>query len=373
MNAGRKAAGRGGPPAPPRRSGPACRPGGEGESNECVRPGRLVERARAAVLRKRALHGPPARGHDRGEPGPDGGAGGRPRGAGRVRHGPPVQLSATGRRGRRRARSGSTRSASARATGSASGRRTARSGSFVQYGTAKLGAILVNINPAYRTHELAYVLKQAGISVLVSAPEFKTSDYRAMVAEVRGDCPDLREVLFLGDPEWEQLLATGRAGDRGLLAAAGDASCRPTTRSTSSTPRGRRASPRARRSPTTTCSTTASSSARAAATPRPTGSASRCPTTTASAWAWATSAATSHGATMVIPAPGFDPALTLQAVQDETLHLAVRRPDDVHRRAGAAELRRLRPLHPAHRDHGRLAVPGGGDEAGGRRDGHGPR
>ena len=89
---------------------------------------------------------------------------------------------------------------------------------FVQYGTAKLGAILVNINPAYRTHELSYVLKQAGISVLVSAPEFKTSDYRAMVAEVRGDCPELREVLFLGDPEWEQLLATGRAGDRALLA-----------------------------------------------------------------------------------------------------------------------------------------------------------
>src|SRR3712207_1270459 len=89
---------------------------------------------------------------------------------------------------------------------------------FVQYGTAKLGAILVNINPAYRTHELAYVLKQAGISVLVSAPDFKTSDYRAMVEEVRGDCPDLREVLFLGDPEWERLLETGHAGDRGLLA-----------------------------------------------------------------------------------------------------------------------------------------------------------
>ena len=129
---------------------------------------------------------------------------------------------------------------------------------------------------------------------------------------------------------------TGRAGDRELLVRAARPSCRPTTRSTSSTPRGRRASRRARRSPTTTCSTTGSSSARAAATPRPTGSASRCPTTTASAWAWATSAATSHGATMVIPAPGFDPALTLKAVQDETLHVAVRRPHDVHRRAGAA-------------------------------------
>ncbi|MCW2582958.1 MAG: short-chain acyl-CoA synthetase, partial [Klenkia sp.] len=89
---------------------------------------------------------------------------------------------------------------------------------FVQYGTAKLGAVLVTINPAYRTHELSYVLRQAGISVLVAAPEFKSSDYRAMVAEVRGDCPDLREVVVLGDPAWEQLMATGRAADRTLLA-----------------------------------------------------------------------------------------------------------------------------------------------------------
>src|ERR687885_17795 len=89
---------------------------------------------------------------------------------------------------------------------------------FVQYGTAKLGAILVNINPAYRTHELAYVLKQAGISVLVAAPSFKTSDYRAMVAEVRGECPELREVLFIGDPKWQGLMGAGRAGDRGMLA-----------------------------------------------------------------------------------------------------------------------------------------------------------
>ena len=53
---------------------------------------------------------------------------------------------------------------------------------MVQYATAKIGAILVNINPAYRTHELEYVLNQAGISMLVSAESFKTSDYRAMVA-----------------------------------------------------------------------------------------------------------------------------------------------------------------------------------------------
>src|SRR5689334_4549688 len=71
---------------------------------------------------------------------------------------------------------------------------------FVQFATAKLGAIMVNINPAYRTHELAYVLRQAGISVLISATEFKSSDYRSMVAEVRPACRALREVIFLGDP-----------------------------------------------------------------------------------------------------------------------------------------------------------------------------
>src|SRR6185312_6011564 len=52
---------------------------------------------------------------------------------------------------------------------------------ITQYATAKIGAILVNINPAYRTHELEYVLQQSGISVLISATAFKASDYRGMV------------------------------------------------------------------------------------------------------------------------------------------------------------------------------------------------
>ena len=88
-----------------------------------------------------------------------------------------------------------------------------------QYATAKIGAILVNINPAYRTHELSYVLRQAGIRLLVAAPAFKTSDYRAMVGSVRPECPDLADVLFLGDPGWSALLAGGRGGDPARLAA----------------------------------------------------------------------------------------------------------------------------------------------------------
>ena len=88
---------------------------------------------------------------------------------------------------------------------------------LAQYGSAMIGAILVTINPAYRTHELEYVLNQSGISVLLSAPNFKTSDYRAMVAEVRANCPDLREVIFFDDPAWDSLISNGRAGDRAAL------------------------------------------------------------------------------------------------------------------------------------------------------------
>ena len=91
---------------------------------------------------------------------------------------------------------------------------------LLQYATAKMGAILVNINPAYRTHELAYVLRQAGIKVLVSAESFKTSDYRAMVGEVRGDLPGLEDVIFISTEGWDKLLAAGVAAAD--AAAAGD-------------------------------------------------------------------------------------------------------------------------------------------------------
>src|SRR3954452_17239849 len=84
---------------------------------------------------------------------------------------------------------------------------------LVQYATARIGAILVNINPAYRTHEVGYVLRQAGIRRLVSAPSFKASDYRAMIEEVRPDLPALRDVVYIGEPTWEELLGGGSAID----------------------------------------------------------------------------------------------------------------------------------------------------------------
>ena len=84
---------------------------------------------------------------------------------------------------------------------------------LLQYASAKAGAILVNINPAYRTSEVEYALTQSGCRLLVSAPSFKTSDYRAMLTEVAP--PTLEETVFLGSEQWTDLSAPGKvtAGD----------------------------------------------------------------------------------------------------------------------------------------------------------------
>jgi fatty-acyl-CoA synthase len=78
---------------------------------------------------------------------------------------------------------------------------------LVQYATARVGVILVNVNPAYRSHELAYVLQQSGTRLLVSAVAHKTSDYRSMVEQVRGECAALERVVYIGDDSWDQLVA----------------------------------------------------------------------------------------------------------------------------------------------------------------------
>ena len=92
---------------------------------------------------------------------------------------------------------------------------------LVQYATAKIGAILVNINPAYRTHELEYVLNQSGIRTLIAVPQFKTSDYAAMISEVRPRCPAVRDVILIGHAEWADLITAGRAADPARLAEIG--------------------------------------------------------------------------------------------------------------------------------------------------------
>lgn len=79
----------------------------------------------------------------------------------------------------------------------------------VQYATARVGAILVNVNPAYQAPELEFVLQQAGISVLIHAAGFKHSNYLSIIETVRPRCDALQQILFLNQ-DWETLLATGK-------------------------------------------------------------------------------------------------------------------------------------------------------------------
>ncbi len=89
---------------------------------------------------------------------------------------------------------------------------------LVQYATARMGAILVNINPAYKTAELEYALNQSGVSLLILAERFRQADYVAMLEEVRGRCPALREALVL-ERDWSGLLADAERVPEADLAA----------------------------------------------------------------------------------------------------------------------------------------------------------
>jgi fatty-acyl-CoA synthase len=80
---------------------------------------------------------------------------------------------------------------------------------LVQYATAKLGVILVNINPAYRSSELEYALMQSGCRMLIAAQGFKDADYVAMVDEVWPRLEALERVVFLGTDDWDTLLGLG--------------------------------------------------------------------------------------------------------------------------------------------------------------------
>jgi fatty-acyl-CoA synthase len=87
----------------------------------------------------------------------------------------------------------------------------------LQFAAARVGAILVNINPAYRAIELEYALNQCGVSLLCLAQRFRQADYLAILSEVRDRCPALRDVLVI-DTDWDDFLRGGRAVGEGDLA-----------------------------------------------------------------------------------------------------------------------------------------------------------
>ena len=107
-----------------------------------------------------------------------------------------------------------------------------------QFATAKIGAILVNVNPAYRAAELEYALSQSGCSALILAPPYKTSNYAAILAEVCPEIstaspgalraprlPELRTIIAIGDRplpgaySWHEVLHRGDAVPEATLAA----------------------------------------------------------------------------------------------------------------------------------------------------------
>ena len=187
---------------------------------------------------------------------------------------------------------------------------------ITQYATAKIGAILVNINPAYRSHELEYVLGQAGITLLIAAERFKTSDYAAMIDEVRPRCPALSDVVLLGSAEWDGLLATGRKADPARLEqlratlSADDPINIQYTSGTTGFPKGA----------TLSHHNILNNGFFVGELCRYTEEDRICipvPFYHCFGMVMGNLAATSHGSCMVIPAPGFEPAATLQAVEAE--------------------------------------------------------
>src|SRR5215467_13820041 len=185
---------------------------------------------------------------------------------------------------------------------------------YTQYATAKIGAILVNINPAYRTSELEYVLNQSGTKMLIAAQRLKTSDYAAMIAEVRPRCAALEQVVLLGTEAWASLLETGRSADRGALDAielsADDPINIQYTSGTTGFPKGA----------TLSHHNILNNGFFVGELCHYTEADKICipvPFYHCFGMVMGNLAATSHGAAMVIPAPVFDPVKTLEAVQAE--------------------------------------------------------
>jgi fatty-acyl-CoA synthase len=185
---------------------------------------------------------------------------------------------------------------------------------LTQYATAKIGAILVNINPAYRSHELEYVLNQAGVRLLVAAEKFKTSDYAGMIEDVRSRCPRLDHVVLLGGESWNSLQDKGRQANSSALdrieLSADDPINIQYTSGTTGFPKGA----------TLSHHNILNNGFFVGELCNYTEADRICipvPFYHCFGMVMGNLAATSHGACMVIPGPSFEPKATLEAVQAE--------------------------------------------------------
>lgn len=89
---------------------------------------------------------------------------------------------------------------------------------LLQYATARIGVILVNINPAYRTSELIFVINQSEISYIFSSLTFKSSDYKKMILDAKEFCSTLRSEIFFDDNWNDFLVGASSISDDALLA-----------------------------------------------------------------------------------------------------------------------------------------------------------
>ena len=185
---------------------------------------------------------------------------------------------------------------------------------ITQYATAEIGAILVTINPAYRTHELEFVLNQSEVRMVIAAESFKTSNYVAILDEVRPRCPGLDQVVIIGEPRWNTLTATP-VDDAAIDAVATALSNTDPiniqyTSGTTGFPKGATLTHRnILNNGYVVGELLGYTSADRICLP--------VPFYHCFGMVMGNLAATSHGATMVVPGPGFDPAAALSAVAVE--------------------------------------------------------
>jgi fatty-acyl-CoA synthase len=185
---------------------------------------------------------------------------------------------------------------------------------LLQYAAAGIGAILVNINPAYRSYELAHVLNQSTTRLLIAAKSFKTSDYSAIVDEVRDDCPALEEVVLLETDAWQSIaesdIDSEGIAQRAVTLGFDDPINIQYTSGTTGFPKGA----------TLSHHNILNNGYFVGNLLGYTDRDRVCvpvPFYHCFGMVMGNLAATSHGATIVIPAPVFDPAASLQAVQQE--------------------------------------------------------
>jgi fatty-acyl-CoA synthase len=187
---------------------------------------------------------------------------------------------------------------------------------LVQLATAKVGAILVNVNPAYRTHELAYALNQSGCRLLISAQEFKGSSYVDMVDAVRSELAALEGTIYLGSPQWDTLFERGdsvpvhRLRERASTLSFDDPINIQYTSGTTGFPKGATLSHH-------NILNNGYFTGEGCGYTHEDRICIPVPFYHCFGMVMGNLGAITHGACMVIPAPSFDAAATLQAVQDE--------------------------------------------------------